>query len=37
MTLYLKEEFNVMLSYFLMLVWKLGIFFNGLYYFLNGA
>lgn len=28
MMLYLKEELNVKLSCFLMLIWKLGIFFN---------
>ena len=35
--MYLKEELNVKLSDFLMLVWKLGIFFNELPYFLNAA
>lgn len=35
--IYLKEELNVKLSDFLTLVWKLGIFFNELPYFLNAA
>lgn len=35
--IYLEEELNVKLSDFLTLVWKLGIFFNELPYFLNVA